>query len=234
MLKRRRKISKWLILPLVVFLLFFLVPRLVKINLLDCESQFGPCNEMIISELKKTQGRSYLETHNNISMFFKESVLVSDYSIKFNFPSKFIVHVVEKKPIVSLVKRLDEQTFYFVDSSGLILFTQKGSLLPKIIFPDEYNLEIGKKVGSDLIFASKILQGCFITYGSRLAIATPEFIEVDLPDSVKVRFPINGDLNLLLGSLNILLSQLNMNQTDSKIKFIDLRYKNPVIKYSYD
>lgn len=226
---RRRKVSKWVVIIFVVLFALIFGPRLIKINSIDCQSQFGPCSKVIDSQLTKIEGQSYLSAYKNITNFFKENILVSDYSIKFNLPSKLIVHIVERKPIVSLVKRSDEQKFYFIDSDGIILFTQENSQLPKVILPEDTNLEIGKKVDPGLLFASKILQGCFITFGSRLAIVTPELIEVDLPDSIRVRFPLTGDTNLLLGSLNSILSRLNMSETDSKIKLIDLRFKNPVI-----
>jgi hypothetical protein len=59
---------------------------------------------------------------------------------------------------------------------------------------------------------------------------------IELDDSIRVIFPLEGDGQLLLGALRLVNSQLNSGAKDSTImksmvKEIDLRFKNPVLRY---
>lgn len=225
---------------LVLFLLicpFIVIPRIIKINQVKCESQFGPCSSAILGDLEKAQGSNYLESKKQIGSIFSNDILVSEFSLRFIFPSTFVVNVVEKKPIVALVGQSDQQKFYYIDKDGVVLSEQKSTVLPRIVINGDLAVKVGDRVDSKVSFASEILQGSFILFGSKLAFLNSDSVDVDLPNTIKVVFPISGEVDTLLGSLNLILSQLNSKLVDSTIvgqglpKVVDLRYKNPVLRY---
>ena len=53
---------------------------------------------------------------------------------------------------------------------------------------------------------------------------------VKIAGGVKVIFPLEGDIDVLLGSLRLILSQLNNDEREIRIGSIDLRFENPVLR----
>lgn len=233
--KPPRKIAikkSWIIGLLVILIAIFIlnIPRLIVIKSISCESQFGPCSGLLNQKLSEVQGMSLLATRKHIAEVFEKNVFVKKHSSRFQLPDKIIIDVVERKPEIALVNKQNTEEFFIVDTEGYIINTAENNQLPVIVVDNEQNFVVGTRVKDDIIFCKGLLSRSFSLFGSKLAFYNGNYLALDLPAGQTVVFPSVGDQDVLFGSLSLILSQLNTGRFDSRIKIIDLRYKNPVLR----
>ncbi|MEK7497673.1 MAG: hypothetical protein AAB656_02025 [Patescibacteria group bacterium] len=221
---------------LLIFCLFLLilavvlVPRVVKIKRIVCESQFGPCSEIITKKFQEFENKSLVKSRSDIANFLKKDIKVSRFSTRFELPDKIKVYVIEEKSFTAL-GRQGQEKYALINKNGEITSLESKTLLPTINLNNDSNFEfkIRDKVPGNIVFAASIAYEVFRQYQIRLVILNKDSIEVVIKGT-KVYFPTEGDIDELLGAMNLILSRLNNGDISFRMREVDLRYKNPVVR----
>ncbi|HEX6977318.1 MAG TPA: hypothetical protein VF185_03090 [Patescibacteria group bacterium] len=208
---------------IVLIALGFGVPRIVKATSITCSSQNGGCSDYVVEKIFKAKGMSVYDAKAYLNKVFLKETRVTAYTAKFKVPNKLMVWVVERKPIAAI--STGGANYSLIDKEGVVLGTSSETKLPIIV------AEGRSKVDEPLVFSSNIMYYLNLLYQTKLAhLKEDGSLEVDNIRGMKVVFPSEGDRDILLGSLKITLSGLQGSLADSRIKIIDLRFKNPVLK----
>lgn len=218
---------------LIVFIvsLFFLLPRLVKIKNIACQSQYGPCNQEVSEKIQKSTGRSLESSKAYIRRELKNETLVKDFSFQYKFPSTLQVYISERKPKFSLKSSRGGQ-ISMVDKDGLVLYNKDSTNLPTVVIDDPLP-KPSEEVDKKYFFALEIVSA-LSPYPKSFAKVSGNTLTIELIDQLGVIFPLEGDRDLLLGSFILVYNELIKQTKDSRIKgtlgVIDLRFKNPILR----
>lgn len=196
--------------------------RSVKISKVVCKSQFGPCENELDSKLQSAKGKTIFDAKTLLNEVLKKDTKILRFSVGFQLPAGFNVSVIEKKAIVAFVPR-GGGDFILVSGDGEILAHDKNSLLPKVTSYLELDHE-------RLVYVANLVSSLYIFYNVNSAIVDSDGIKISGINGMDVIFPLDGDRDVILGSLSLILSRLPSVKEDTKIKVIDLRFKNPVLR----
>ncbi len=215
-----------------VFALIYLPPRLIKVNNIDCRSQFGPCNQVFLEKAYSFEGKSLKEAKEGLSEYFKSSPFVKEYAFVYKLPDKLVVDIIEAKAKYAIGNK-PNSLFCPVDKDGICLRIENSTNLP-LLEIEGNPPNVGEKVDSEELFALELVSSLFSNHGVREGMLTQGRLEV-VVERYNVIFPLQGDRSVLLGSLEVILSRLKSESKDSKIDYtgvsrIDLRFKNPVLQ----
>lgn len=230
MKKNLRYILIFFLIVLVIIGIYFGLKE-IKTKSINCESQYGPCSDSVNRDLEKYRGISISKSLSDIKKVLSKNNKVSEFSVRYIFPNMLSVYVVEKKGEVALGKQgVDE--FIILDKTGQVIEKTKNTSLPIINITTSENTDykLGSKVSENLIFALQLERLIFSSYGVKLISLYNDRIETKLNNGPKVIFPVEGEIDVLMGSLNLILSRLNNQTGEIRIGEVDLRYKNPVIR----
>lgn len=215
---------------------FFIIPKKLIIKGIDCQSQFGPCNANILRLINKIENgeKSLSDIKKELHGTLASNILVSDYSLHFQFPNDIEVNLIERKPKYA-VKAKGTDSYALVDKEGYVIYFHDLTGLP-VLITTEPPPNVGETISDKTFFALEVLYGMFSSYQVREGVIEDESLVIELSQGPRVIFPLEGEKEILLGSLRLVLSKLNNDGQDSKIEnvsgasIIDLRFKNPVIK----
>lgn len=215
---------------------FIVVPRVLKVNVITCQSQFGPCNRNLEVRIKRVEDRkaSLYETKRELQKILSNDILVSDFSLQFKLPGRLAINLLERKPKYALKIR-GTNSYALVGKEGYVIYFQDATNLPVLIV-SEPPPNVGEVVSEEKLFALDLLYDMFSLYQVRTGAIENGSLVIELEQGPKVIFPLEGDREALLGSLRLILSKLNSDEQDSRIEnvsgvsIIDLRFKNPVVK----
>jgi cell division septal protein FtsQ len=209
-----------------VIILTIYLPRIVKINSVTCESQFGPCSPNLSEKLALLRGTPVGETRKRVSEILASDILVKKFSIQFKLPNNFEVNILERKPKFAL-NNSGRSTVTLVDEEGYIVAIEVSTNLPRVIIHD-FPGNVGEKVSKENLFALQVVGDLFTFYQIKKGEVDKDNLRVELKNGVKVIFPLEGDRSVLISSLELVLKRYG---ADSDLPDeIDLRYKNPVIR----
>lgn len=209
---------------------FLIVPRVLKINKIDCISQYGPCSQTQENNLGQAEGRGLSEAKRKVGEVASKDPKVTSYSIQYKFPDILKVTIILRKPNFAL--KGSDTKVSLVDKEGVVLGWTERSELPLVV-TNHTTVGLGEKIDNKDIFASRILSGMFFLFGTKLGTIKDSYLEIEVPNGPKVIFPLEGDERVLLGAANLILSRLNKGGEEPRIenvKEIDLRFKNPILK----
>jgi len=211
---------------IVVSLSIIFVPKVIKVGDIVCESQFGPCSQILESRLSMLEGKPIGDTRREISEILTSEVLIKDYSIQILFPNRLRVNLLERKPkFVLKVKSSD--SLALVDEEGYIVGIEPQSNLPQVQI-DSPPGNVGEKVSDENLFGLQIVGDLFSFYQVRQGVIDQGNLQVELKDKIRVIFPLEGDRSVLISSLELVLKKYE--DVGVLPREIDLRYKNPVIR----
>jgi cell division septal protein FtsQ len=199
--------------------LFLFVQKRIKVNEVRCLG----CSSEIASLVDEKKGTSYFEAKRSLSSSFKENRRVNTYKIKYIMPSTLQVELVEKKEELAL-KFADDRYFLF-DQNAVLLGEATETRLPTIQI-----LELPRN--DHMVNGLKLFSQLKKHYGVTNAKMDKFGLSVSLREAKEVVFPLEGDIDVVLGSLEVVLLQLN-RVTQNHTIVVDLRYKNPVVS-SYE
>lgn len=202
-------------------------PYFIKVKT-ECISQFGGCPGEIYGMIKNFDGKSLSVAKSGINKNLKNNSLVSDYSIQYKAPNILLVNLIVKKPFYA-IHDPDSGKYASIDENGNVLSISQGSALPTLIAKVD-PLDVGVNVGTEKLFALKIILGVYEMYQVREGKIIDGGLTVELPPRFNVIFPLQGDAEVLLGSLRIIYSRISQDDISGKYKEIDLRFKNPVLR----
>ncbi len=221
-----------IVIPLIALgLLIFFGLRNLKISSVVCESQFGPCSSGVSTKTDRFRGTNVLEAFSGLKKELAKETRVSSFSIRFTLPASLKIYVIEKKGVVAIGKQ-GVDSYLIIDKDGIVLGNEKTTLLPVISLNngDDLSFRIGESLPKRLIFASSIARSMYKAYNVKLISIYEDRLETKVENGPKVIFPLDGDVDILMGSLTFILSRLNNADSELRIGEIDLRYKNPVIR----
>jgi len=210
---------------LVFFLIFpFLVlPRLIKVKKIECYNQYGLCSNEFLTKVNPVLNGSFDTAKKKITEEFKNTKLIDNYSFKFKLPATLRVDLVLKKPKYALHNKSTNEVAV-LDGKGLVLEKVENTNLPYVVTDDNLP-NVGEILESKKTFALEIIYGIYYLYQVKSGEIVSNSLEVKIPEVGKIIFPLEGERDILLGSMKLILSRAG------KFKEIDLRYKNPVIRY---
>ncbi len=207
----------FLIIPFLVF------PRIIKVRVIECYNQYGLCSNEFLTKVNPVLNESIDTAKEKMAKEFKNTKLIEDYSFRFKLPATLRIDLILKKPKYALYNKNMNETVV-LDTKGIVLEKVEKSNLPYIVTSDNLP-NLGEAVESKKTFALEIIYGIYYLYQVKSGEIVNDSLEVKIPEAGKVIFPLEGERDILLGSMKLILSG------SGKFKEIDLRYKNPVIRY---
>lgn len=218
-----------------IFIFLFLTPILVvksiKITSVTCVTQYGQCGDSLLGELGLVKGRDLKSSKNYIENILKNDMAINDYLVQYKIPSTLDVEINLKKPKFSIFD-LNSNKYYILDKNGLIIDLVDDSSLP-VVKVDNLNMEVGQQLNNQNKFALDILNYLTYLYSIDEGIIENESFKVKNTEGVDIIFPLEGDLEFLIGGLRLIFSRLNDESEGIRmndIREIDLRYSNPVLR----
>ena len=199
----------------------------VKVKV-DCKSQYGNCSSVVASEINKSQNKSLYLAKTNIKKIIKSNLQISNYSFQYKLPNILVVNLIVKKPSFSIFDIRNNQSA-LLDSEGNVLSITQDSVLPQVQVAGDLP-KVGEKVSNEILFALHLQSGVFDMYQIRIGEIVENRLTVVLPSQIKVIFPLQGDVDILLGSLRLVYAKIESGTQTQKYSEIDLRFKNPVLR----
>ena len=222
------------ILIVFVFVIPFLVfPGLAKIKKIECYTQYGICSTELINNLDNSLGKTLSLAKNEIDLELAKDNLIEDSSFRFKLPDILRVDLILIKPKYAVFSKAVNK-YALVNEWGTVLEISDNSNLPKVTISDNFS-NVGETLSSDKHFALEIIYSLNFLYQIKEGEIEEKHLIVRMSDGVNVIFPLEGEEDILLGSMKLILSRLNQSQNTlkiGKVKEIDLRYKNPILRYN--
>jgi len=205
---------------------FFVLPRVVKIGRIDCQSQFGPCSRTLKEKIESLsqEKKTFLETKKELTAVLGEEIIVDDFSLQFKLPDKLKINVLERKPRFAVQNQTG--AIALIDGEGYSIAVEDSTALPRLIIADALP-NVGERVTEKTLFALELLEDLFSLYQVETGRMGADSLVIELSGGPRVIFPLEGNRQALIGSLRIILAKLN---SESGVSTIDLRFRNPVIK----
>ena len=226
------RIGIYILLVFFLFFPFFILPRIIKIKNIECYNQYGLCSNEFLTKVNPVLGESFYSAKKKITDEFKKTKLIENYSFRIKLPFTLRIDLILKKAKYALQNNIIHETVV-LDDKGVILEKVETTNLPYILTVDNFP-NLGEPVESKKTFALEIIYGIYYLYQVKSGEIVNDSLEVKIPEAGKVIFPLVGEKDILLGSMKLILSRLNQEENSPKIgkvKEIDLRYKNPVIRF---
>lgn len=222
-----KNVNNYKYLSIFLIILFILsipavVKRLIKIDKIECKSQFGLC-------ANSYQLGDYNFVKTQIENDLNNDVQVDSYLIQYKIPSTIKIDLVSKRTKF-VIKNLSNQ-YYYVDKDGLVLDILDTSELSFLI--NNSNYSIGQKISERDNFALNLIEKLSIINTIYSSEIVNQFLETKIENGILVKFPLEGDMDVLIGSLRLIFSRLNENENGIRmedVREIDLRFKNPIIR----
>ena len=212
---KKKLVLVWVLVLLLVsgvgYVYFFL-----PIRKIDCVTQYADCSEETFGYLKSLQGGGFRKVKKEIISYLKEKNLGEFVIIRSNIDSVRVNLVVIKA--YALIS--DKEDTWVVDKDGKILGIGRKGSLPTVVIDTERK---------DWKLAIEIINLISREYGVNEGVLKDDSFVV-MVNGLKVDFPVTGAGVEVISELKLILSQLNSLSTETKIKEIDLRFKNPVVR----
>jgi len=222
------KILSILLIVIFIFLIPTVVKKLIKINKIECTSQYGICDENIVNTIPPSG--NYKDTKKYIEEEFSKNIQINTYLIQYKIPSTLKIEIDIKKPIFSI--KNSSLVYYLIDKNGVVISTATESSLPSINI-DNAQYNIGQKISDGDRFALDILEKVSFLYKIDKGQSDGKELKIKLNEGLIARFPLAGDVDVLIGSLRLIFSRLNENVNGIRMedtREIDLRFKNVVLR----
>lgn len=221
---------------LILFILIvggiILIPQtLIKVQKVECESQFGECSYETAKKLDSIKGKSLLDSKKEAINVLKNESLVSDFSVHFKLPSTLEIDLLIKKARFAIADS-ESKNIELVTGEGEVVGITENTSLPKVVKTGNLK-NVGEKVSEEDFFTLQIIDTLFYLYQIKEGKIKEGGFQVPFPQGFLVIFPLTGDKDRTLGALRFILSGLNQTSKDSRMKnisLVDLRFKNPVIR----
>ena len=217
-----RKIVTWG-LPIVFLVVGVGYLMFSKITRIECRSQYGACSEEVENSLNGIGlGKAYGEIKKEVARVLGEELTTRTLRVSRTLPGGVLVSVIEKKAEVAIV--VNENEYSLVDQEGEELGLVQMTQLPRLYIQAE---EVGSQ---EKRLAIQILSELFKKQSVNYALINDQGLLVKLPDGLNVIFPLQGDIDVLLGRLIMVHSWLKANPQEIRITIVDLRYDNAVLR----
>lgn len=213
---------------ILLFVSLIFLPRFfIKVGIV-CRSQYGDCPPSVLEKISSQNGKTLFVANRNLKKSLKGDFFVSDFGIQFKLPNILKIDVVAKRPVYA-IRSASSEKIALLDKNGKVLYFVVATTLP-VLITDQELPKAGEDVSGTLFLASELLSGTYQMYQATKGEVQADTLLVDLPQGVRVLFPlVDGQKDQLLGSLRLIYSNI---QKDDKLLYsqIDLRFRNPVLR----
>jgi len=222
------------LLGIIISSIYFL-PKVIKINLIDCESQYGPCNKVLVDRVDAVDPGRFIDVRGDLEGILNNNIFVKEYTIAYGYPDELKVFLVEEKPVYALKDKSNKASL--ISREGYVLTRSDSTNLPTLFLPGQHP-QVGKKVKEGEHFALEIIYDIYPLYQVKRSEIANLSLHVFFEDGLEIIFPLEGDKEVLLGSLNLILARLRGVEEEPRIEgvndveIIDLRFNNPVLRLS--
>jgi len=217
-----------LIICVFIFLIPTIIKKLIKIDKIECSSQYGQCPDHIISNFQFSVPNQLTISNSQIRRKLDQEVQVSSYIIQYKIPSTLKIDLVLKKSKYAI--KDSTNTYFLIDKNGLIIESTKETPLP-FMQSSRNNFKIGDNISNKEYFALKIIEKVALITTIQSSVLEDNELKITTQENRLIRFPLEGDIDVLVGSLRLIFSRLNEVAQGIKIvREIDLRFANPVLR----
>lgn len=222
---KRKQIFKILSIVLIIIFIFLIpviIQKLIKINKIECSLEFQKCPYII--------NGNYRDTKKQIEQQFKNDIQINSYLIQYKIPSTIKIDLVLKKPKYAIKDK--NNNLYLIDKDGLVIDSINKSDLP-ILINSNAIYKVGDIISNKDKFALVIIEKVAWIYSIHEGTVEKNELKIILEKGILVRFPLEGDPDVLVGSLRLIFSRLNDRINGIRIedtREIDLRFKNPILR----
>jgi hypothetical protein len=229
----KQKFDVFKLLSLLLVLIFVLliptiIQKLIKIKTIDCVTQYETCPDEFGFSLYL--GSDYKIAKKEIEKSLNNNIQVNNYLLQYKIPSTIKIEINIKKSKY-VIKNLNNN-YYLVGSDGLVLNVKNESNLPLLV-RDDAQYKVADIISTADKFALDLIEKVAWLYSISSARIEGTELKLVLNEGKIVRFPLEGDTDLLVGSLRLIFSRLNEEKEGIRmndIREIDLRFKNPVLR----
>lgn len=234
LLRRLRRLFKFLVIILPVFLVVFLVrSNFWRVEKVGCHLNGNLCPPNLWAELANiTLGKNiFTLSSNKLSEKIKKShPEFFEVKISKQFPQGLLAEIEVRRAVVAIGK--EDGEVFLADKDGVLLKkVQQSFELPLVIIADEIKQEIGEQIKNEIV-----LKEIQILSESKLRLLEPKsaqtvsegVIEVWFKDGLQVLFSTNKEIKEQLDSLQYIYERTKIE--GKKPKRIDLRFDKPVIE----
>ncbi|OGM03698.1 hypothetical protein A2715_05325 [Candidatus Woesebacteria bacterium RIFCSPHIGHO2_01_FULL_39_32] len=217
---------------IVAGLLISVISGLIKIREISCENQNGECSRGVTQKFTEAKGLPYSSAKNKLTEMLQSNVAVKKYTIHFQIPAKLEVNIIESKPKYAL-KNSTSNIFSLVGEDGRVISQAESSDLPTLFVEKDLH-PTTQTIDMETLFASEIVFSISNIHKFKSARLEGGKLIVEVVEGPTVIFPLEGDREILLGSYVLVTDELKKEGIGSTIKnprIIDLRFKNPILKY---
>lgn len=213
------------------------LPRLVTIQNITCNSQFGRCNQLTIDELHSIERMNLYDSKRGVRKTLDQNLLVREYRMRYKFPNAIAVDVLERRPVLALRKA--PSLIAVVDRDGVVVNHTDSTDLP-IIDVDSGIPQPGETLSRELKLAVELAVRLlpYYTVSSAKVVGNTAVFVID---NVEYIYPLQGDPEILTGTTALIAGWLNTTSKELKVsdatytadmvKVVDLRYRNPVFRF---
>lgn len=210
---------------LFVSLFFFL-----KIRSVSCSADHTPsCPSSLLEKLQAFKGSRIFQSERKIRNTLSSEPEVLSYAVKTSPLGDITVRITLREGSIAL-KPESSNTYTLYTKDGILVKEAPDTSVPTVVLKEQINTEAVPFVAALSYQLTTILPVSQMTVEG-------ESLKVVLRDNRILLYPLQGDIDVLLGSTLITFSQLNL--TEGKliidrqavvIREIDLRFKNPVLR----
>jgi hypothetical protein len=216
-----KKFFSWFAVVFVMVLVlspFLITQFLIKVKI-ECLSQFGQCPLEVNSKLEILNSKNLWQTKSEIAKILKKDSLISDFSMQYKLPNILQVNLLVKKPMFA-IKDASLGKIFTVDATGNILSEVSSTTLPMVVQNDQM-------INT---YTLNLMLGIYQMYQVGYGTIVNDALVVDIPNGLRVIFPVRGDEpEVLLGALRLIYSKVTTEYAGVYSE-IDMRYKNPVLR----
>jgi len=203
------KLASFMLTFFLSFLFLLLLPEIVKVQRVSCESQFGNCLDRIIVE-SELEGLKLSRAKRELNEGISGLDFVEDFELAYEPPRGLSVFIKEKTVAIEI-----DGVFYSAEGEAISGKNDEVTRISASRKPDR----------QEIAFVASVSQ----ILGLRNASIVADRLETNIA-GVDFILPLTGDDKLTAGKVRLILSQLNSLSQETKIKEVDLRFASPVLR----
>jgi hypothetical protein len=218
----------WLVLFLLVVFFglrtFFI--RRIGIEKVTCTSSAGDCPLTLQTHLRGMQGKPFGEAPGFLRDVFSHIYFTEHYSYQLVPPHELFVSVVSSHPYYCIIvgsTRID------VSDTNIVLALLEEPGTDCLRTDMNLTVGLGKPLANEYLFAAKLSKALTEARFAHQFVIHDTSLTATFSDR-SVLYPTSGDIPYLVGATELVFSRLNTDETLSRIKEIDLRYTQPVLR----
>lgn len=203
--------------------------HIFSVKTVICTTQYGQCEQDDYQSLAQFLGKSlWLINVQEVVLSLANNPENKQVAVDRVFPNKLSVFILKRKGAAIVTERTDSLEGFVVSTDGYVLSFGKTSALPRIRYNGFRSLVMGEAIDEKLKNAVTVVHLIDKINSIEKAEVENDSLKARVAGGKIVYFPLDKDPRVLVGALQLILSRSKMNGIDPA--FIDLRYKNPILR----